>query len=100
MSELYNNILRLLKKNGSKIIVLTVPPVPRLEKSHSEARYLERLERFNQFILEKHDGKGFSINCSCCKRIDFFLGYTVVAVDLGSLYLKFHNKASREYFEK
>lgn len=56
----YKNLISFLKNRTQKIVLVTVPPVP---KMHMEGIHWETLERMNEFILGQKDGM-----CICCYK--------------------------------
>lgn len=57
MVQQYNMILDLMKQKQRRVILLTVPPVPKMEVPRTGSEYLEKLQNFNKFILQKHNCK-------------------------------------------
>lgn len=54
MCEDFKELLKLLSKDAKKIILLTVPPVLKLENSED---HWNRLKKFNEFIRQCRDGE-------------------------------------------
>ncbi|KAK4886747.1 hypothetical protein RN001_003018 [Aquatica leii] len=79
MCSTYKSIVSFLKENVQHIILLTVPPVPKLA---GRAEYWIKLKRFNDFILTNMDER------------------RVYVFDLASLYITYNNTVSLEYFEE
>lgn len=79
MCRFYDEILNNLKTKCVNIVLLTVPPVAKLE--YSELHW-HRLEYFNKFIEKKADDK------------------QIFVVDLGSIFITYNNTIVQEYFEK
>ncbi|GJQ83900.1 hypothetical protein Trydic_g19840 [Trypoxylus dichotomus] len=79
MCETYKVLLNRLTKRCSKIVLVTVPPVPKLEK---DLKHWETLRYFNLFIQSKVDNS------------------KIFAIDLCTLFIGYNNSVAHDYFER
>lgn len=47
MMDSYNCLLKYLKSKVEKIVLITVPPIPKLQENYN---YWTKLDKFNQYI--------------------------------------------------
>ncbi|KAF2899634.1 hypothetical protein ILUMI_06543 [Ignelater luminosus] len=78
MFENYSSIIEMLKPKTERIVLLTVPPLPKFMYDHNVWR---RLRQLNVFINEQANNEN------------------IFVVDLASLYISYSNSTSIEYFE-
>ncbi|KAK5643387.1 hypothetical protein RI129_007232 [Pyrocoelia pectoralis] len=80
MYHSYNAIVKLLKENGTnKLILLTVPPIPKLDDSKKHWR---ELETFNDYIMTlKEEGK-------------------IYVFDLATVFISYNNTSNVDCYER
>lgn len=98
MKKSYAKVLDFLKESTDKIVLVTLPPILSMADS---VQHWKKLEEFNKFILEQHNGKWLYKIQFVVFNTFLYIGKQVFVLDFGQHLIGYGGVTGcKEYFEE